>query len=101
MFEINLAFGASDPIALHVCANNANGLFLASSCNEKEKEKISISNKSQNEFVLERFINATLIFVRSKNKNGNVNIKDFVKKSNERKKKLVQKIVHCLHVPYP
>jgi hypothetical protein len=31
ILEINLAFGASEPIALHVWANNANGLFLASS----------------------------------------------------------------------
>lgn len=32
----------SFPILLHVCANNANGLFLASSCKNKHEKKIII-----------------------------------------------------------
>lgn len=38
IFAISFGFGASAPIALHVCANNANGLFFASNCVEKKKQ---------------------------------------------------------------
>lgn len=38
MFASSFGLGGSAPIALHVCARRASGLFLASNCNEKKKE---------------------------------------------------------------
>lgn len=59
IFAMSLGFGASAPIALHVCANNANGLFFASNCESirnkhKKYEFIStIRNGFMNSILLE------------------------------------------------
>lgn len=39
MFAISFGFGASEPIALHVCANKANGLDFESNCKRQNKNE--------------------------------------------------------------